>query len=205
MDEFVGQYEGFKTTLQQFETWGTNVTLVRVSTDGHGPATVHWFGDWELIAAYGAFIDEGNVHEGVQEHWVNFVSPDSPADCDGTVVLTKIAEYRAPDTTDEGSASLVRIWQVKAGYDSVAQATQEQLSKHYEKFDGNSQVWRATASGPGRGNVITALKILDMTSLGGYLDETMSNVEIQKITVPFMSADPPARMLQTNIATVIAR
>lgn len=202
--EFVKQYEEFKSTLQQLETNGSNVTLVRVGTSGRGPAPVYWFGDWESMAAYGAFIDEAGAHEVAQEHWSNFFSVDSPVIHDGTVILRKLGDYGAPDPTAVGSVVLVRLIQGKAGFDSVAQELQEQLSPHYAKFGGNGTVWRSIVAGSGTGNVNVRLAFPDMVSLGGYLDEVMANPEIRQIIAPYMSDDPPARLVHAGIATVIA-
>lgn len=202
--DFVNQYEEFKSSLQQLETNGANVRLVRVGTSGRGPAPVYWSADWDSMAAYGAFIDEGGAHEDIQEHWMNFFSEGSPVVHDGTVLLQSLGEYGAPEATDVGSVLLVRLWQRKAGFDSVAQATQEQLSPHYAKFGGHGTVSRSIIAGPGTGNVNVRLTFPDMASLGGYLDETMTNPEIRQIIAPFISDDPPAQLVHAGIATIIA-
>ena len=200
--EFIEQFKEFKSAVAAQEA--ENMTLVRVSAGGQGPELYYAFADAQSMEEYGAFMDNVRGNDKIQKLWAGFFAPDSAVTYFGTSLMSKIAEHGAAAPRGAGSAALVRTWNVKAGYDPVARATQAALAKHYEPLGGRDEAWRLIAAGPTTGNVVTSLVFPNMTVLGTWMDKEPTIPDIREALAPWVSGDPPAHLVSANIATVIA-
>jgi hypothetical protein len=200
--DFIEQFKEFKSAVSAQEP--ENMTLVRVSAGGQGPELYYGFADANSMEAYGAFMDSVRGDNKIQELWAGFFAPDSAATYFGTSIMTRIAEHGAAAPRAVGSVGLLRVGNVKPGYDPVARATQAALAKHYEPLGGHSEAWRLIAAGPMSGNVVTSLAFPSMTALGKWMDKEPTISDVREALAPWISGDPPAQMLTASIATVVA-
>lgn len=200
--DFIEQFKEFKNAVSDQEA--ENMTLVRVSAGGQGPDLYYAFADASSMEAYGAFMDSVRGDNKIHELWAGFFAPDSAATYFGTSIMTRIAEHGAAAPQAVGRVALVRMWNLKPGYESVARATQAALAKHYEPLGGRGETWRHLAAGPMTGNVVTSLAFPNMTALGKWIDMAATSAEIREIVAPFESGDPPAHLISAGIATVVA-
>lgn len=203
--DFINDFNTFVDVNKKLSTFGHNIRLVMAGVNGQSPSFTHyWFGDWDSMEAYGAFIDEARANEEQQRHWMGFHGDNSPVVHAGTSILTKMAEFGAPTPAKAGATAIVRTWRVKPGHYQTLLDGGKQMEPHWKKFDGHSEAWRAEFAGPFAGSIITSTAFPDAATLGKWMDYASSSDEVQQTVSELRRADSAPEPLASGIATVIA-
>ncbi|MFW6074793.1 MAG: hypothetical protein ACOC9Y_04310 [Chloroflexota bacterium] len=205
LKDFVEDFNEFFEECNKLGTFGRDIRLVQISAGGQAPMFSHyWFGDWDSMEAYGAFIDEARDCDDLQEKWRGFFAEDSPAAHAGTSIVLKLAELGAPAPAKVGATAVVRTWRTKPGQHGTLIDIGKKMEPHWKKFNGHSEAWRAEFAGPFSGNVITSTVFPDSRTLGKWMDYATSNEEIQRIIDEMRTGSAPPEMLSSGIASAIA-